>query len=239
MGDNLRIDRRTRAIIHNIALGWEPTLDGDGAVDVEDVEQDLLFRCWGYSRMHETPPSPNLIRDWARAAMRSYGYAGDNNKFLKSKLPSLTPSQLVEYVGDSVSPQDTVTANDEDFLDYLYFHYGMQREREHELAMREEHARLFWDLVGDKPTIAGRLDDIQATKTGFEWTSLARAWGMDSRKIAQHYVEGELREEVEQIDGGGAVYHLASAIGRQARRPDHYANEFDSGKKRRQAKIPS
>lgn len=238
MANTLKIDTRLRSIIKRIVLNWKPTLDGDGAVDVEDLEQDLLFRCWGYVRANQSMPSPNLMRNWARAAMRSYGYAGANARFLKSKLPTLTPSQLVEYVGQSVGPENTVIANDEDYLDYLYFHYGLQRETEHEQALREEHSRLFWDLIQDRHALAAKVDDIGAVKVG-EWDKLAREWGYKHRSSAKAYAEGELRDRISEIDVGGALFHLQKATGRAARMPAHYQHEFDSGKRQHESSDDS
>ena len=226
MRDTLRVDPRLKRIIHKIAVRWKPTLDGNGAVDIEDLEQDLLFRCWGYIRANSSMPSPNFLRNWARSSMRSYGYVGDNNAvFLKAKLPYLAPSQLAEYV--VMGRDDIEAATDEEHLDYLRFHYGMQREREFELASRERHQSLFWQLVSDDHALMSKLGDIASTGSGCEWQELQRMWGMSHREQARRFAEGWIRDCVESKDEGGAVFHLKESVGRFARRPSHYQHDYD------------
>ena len=124
--------------------------------------------------------------------------------------------------------------NDEESLDYLYFHYGLQRENESIQGGQERHQYIFWKIVEDDSFLMGKFDDIAKTSGGFQYEELAELWGMKHHEEAKRYAQVYLRKRLEEIDSGGAVYHLKMSLGLLATLPKHYKYEYDSSKQNRQ-----
>lgn len=70
--------------ITSVASAWQSRLKLDPAVDIEDLLQDLRIRYWSYWRDRGHPKYTNTIRDWARSAMRAYGYCGRPTSLLSN-----------------------------------------------------------------------------------------------------------------------------------------------------------
>ena len=103
--------------IRFIANEWRGTIDNDPAIDFEDLLQDLRWRYWRYQQGLNVHPSWNLLRQWARLAMRSYGYrGGDHDGVLRHEPRTI-------WVGDSHYVRDqSVDITDEEMLDFMKYH---------------------------------------------------------------------------------------------------------------------
>lgn len=70
--------------LRRVAREWEATISGDPSMDIEDLLQELRWRYWAYWQETGEHPRTGLLRNWARAAMRSMGYVGrDSDPFLR------------------------------------------------------------------------------------------------------------------------------------------------------------
>lgn len=92
--------------IRRLAREWEATISGDPAMGIEDLLQELRWRYWAYWQKTGDHPRSGLMRNWARAAMRSMGYVGDD------KAPYIRREPQVVLAGDIAPGMD-----EEEFLD--------------------------------------------------------------------------------------------------------------------------
>jgi len=104
--------------ICRIANEWWATITNDPSIELEDLRQELRWRYWNYCKEHDRVPAPNTIRNWARKAMRGFGYCGsDHDDFLREE------PQII-LAGDILAVTKTTGLNitDEELLDGMAFH---------------------------------------------------------------------------------------------------------------------
>ena len=112
------------ARIRAIALEWRETIDNDPAIDFDDLLQDLRWRYWQYQQKYGRSPSWVLIRNWARKAMRDYGYVGSNNLIYDpNREEALRYEPRTIRVGDFYYVRDqSIDITDEEMLDFMKYH---------------------------------------------------------------------------------------------------------------------